>query len=101
MIIAAGLACSVVAPVRPVLADAFNEPQTKQRLIRLDQIHRHNRSADTYWVFRGDRVYDITDWVPNRPGGEVILRAAGGSLDPYWDIFTIHQKQDVYDVLEH
>jgi len=24
----------------------------------------------------------------------------GGAIDPYWDIFTIHQKQDVYDVLE-
>lgn len=33
-------------------------------------------------------------------GGEVILRATGGAIDPYWDIFTIHQKQDVYDILE-
>lgn len=30
----------------------------------------------------------------------MILRAAGGNIDPYWKIFSIHQKQDVYDVLE-
>lgn len=30
----------------------------------------------------------------------MILRAAGGSIDPYWKIFSIHQKQDVYDILE-
>jgi len=30
----------------------------------------------------------------------VILRAAGGAIDRYWDIFTIHKKQDVYDILE-
>ena len=33
-------------------------------------------------------------------GGDVILRAAGAAIDSYWDIFTIHQKQDVYDILE-
>lgn len=70
------------------------------KLFRLAEIHEHNRSADTFWVFRGKRVYDITDWVPNHPGGEVILRAVGGSIEPYWSIFTIHQKQDVYDILE-
>ena len=30
----------------------------------------------------------------------MILRAAGGNIEPYWRIFSIHQKQDVYDVLE-
>ncbi|KAL9093696.1 MAG: hypothetical protein Q9159_000225 [Coniocarpon cinnabarinum] len=40
------------------------------------------------------------DWIPNHPGGEVILRAAGNNIDQYWDIFSIHQKQDVYDILE-
>ncbi|KAG9749044.1 phosphoglycerate mutase-like protein, partial [Aureobasidium melanogenum] len=44
--------------------------------------------------------YDITDWVPNHPGGEVILRAVGGNIEPYWNIFTIHKKQEVYDILE-
>jgi sulfite oxidase len=28
------------------------------------------------------------------------LRAVGGNIDPYWNIFTIHQKQDVFDILE-
>ena len=70
------------------------------KYIRLEEIHEHNRKADMYWVYRGDRVYDITDWVPNHPGGEVIMRAVGGSIEPYWNIFTIHQKQDVYDILE-
>jgi len=33
-------------------------------------------------------------------GGEVILRAAGGAIDAYWDIFSIHKKEDVYEILE-
>jgi len=70
------------------------------RKIRLAEVHQHGREAEHFWVIRGNRVYDITDWVPNHPGGEVILRAAGGVIDDYWKIFSIHQKQDVYDILE-
>lgn len=75
-------------------------PDSETKYIRLDDIREHNRKAHAYWVYRGDRVYDITEWVPNHPGGDVIMRAVGSSIEPYWNIFTIHQKQDVYDILE-
>ena len=29
----------------------------------------------------------------------MILRACGGSIDPYWKIFSIHNKNEVYDIL--
>lgn len=103
--IATAIAASAFAFASVMLATrstAFaDEPCNNDvRYIRLEEIHEHNRNADTYWVYRHDRVYDITDWVPNHPGGEVIMRAVGGSIEPYWNIFTIHQKQDVYDILE-
>ena len=47
-----------------------------------------------------DKVYDITDWVAAHPGGDVILRAAGASIEPYWDIFTIHKSPHVREILE-
>ena len=28
------------------------------------------------------------------------MRACGGSVDPYWRIFSIHQKPEVYDILK-
>ena len=79
---------------------AVAESEPSRRLYRLDEIHRHNSTADSYWVYYGTSVYDITDWVPNHPGGEVILRAVGGNIEPYWNIFTIHKKQEVHDILE-
>lgn len=66
---------------------------------RLSEVRKHNRSSPTPWVIHGNKVYDITDWVSAHPGGDVILRAAGGSIDRYWDIFTIHKNQYVYDIL--
>lgn len=74
------------------------EPDTK--LFRLAEIKLHDGASERPWVTKGDSVYDITDWVGAHPGGTVILRAAGGSIDPYWNLFSIHKKQDVYDILE-
>lgn len=80
--------------------DAFAEAPPAPPKIRLSEVSKHGAEAEEIWIVRGTRVYDITDWVPNHPGGEVILRAAGGSIDQYWNIFNIHKKQDVYDILE-
>jgi hypothetical protein len=87
--VAAGLAgCFTLAQLgRNTFAEApqkDNDEKPEHRLFRLDEINRHNRETKGYWVYRGDRVYDITDWVPNHPGGDVILRAVGGSVEPYW-----------------
>ncbi|CRK48833.1 hypothetical protein BN1723_016955, partial [Verticillium longisporum] len=51
------------------------------------------------WVTHEDKVYDITDWIGAHPGGDVILRAAGGSIDPYWNIFTVHKAPYVREIL--
>ncbi|OQU96702.1 Cytochrome b5-like Heme/Steroid binding domain-containing protein [Cladophialophora immunda] len=81
---------------------AYAEAPTAQpkRWIRLDEVKQHGRDSERKWVIKGTRVFDITDWIAAHPGGPVILHAVGCSIDPYWNIFTIHQKQDVYDVLE-
>ncbi len=89
---------SSVVYAEAILEDA--EEKGKGRSIRLSDIRDHGEGAERSWVIRGTSVYDITDWIPGHPGGEVILRAAGGSVDPYWKIFTIHEKQEVYDILE-
>lgn len=66
---------------------------------RIAEVRKHGADSDNPWVIHGDKVYDITDWISAHPGGQVILRAAGGSIDPYWNIFTIHKNQYVYDIL--
>lgn len=67
---------------------------------RLADVHLHNASHPNPWVTHQDKVYDITDWVSAHPGGDVILRAAGQSIDPYWDIFTIHKQHHVKEILD-
>ncbi|KAI0844338.1 Oxidoreductase, molybdopterin-binding domain-containing protein [Daldinia vernicosa] len=67
---------------------------------RLSEVKEHGPKSERPWVIYEDKVFDITDWVPAHPGGEVILRAAGGSIEPYWDIFSIHKSPYVREILE-
>ncbi|GAE00040.1 hypothetical protein MYCGRDRAFT_101503 [Paecilomyces variotii No. 5] len=68
--------------------------------IRLSELSQHTQHDATRWVIRGTRVYDITNFIAAHPGGDVILRACGGSVDPYWKIFNLHQKKEVLAILE-
>ena len=67
---------------------------------RLADVRKHDAKSGSPWVTSGDKVYDITDWVAAHPGGDVILRAAGRSIDPYWAIFTIHKAPHVREILD-
>ncbi|KAK2600374.1 hypothetical protein N8I77_009912 [Diaporthe amygdali] len=82
----------------PSPADDIRDPSVPR--YRLSDIHSHDASHPNPWVTHQDKVYDITDWVSAHPGGEVILRAAGQSIDPYWAIFTIHNQTHVKEILD-
>ncbi len=100
LVVACGITTLVLYP--PVVhADApIQSEGSLGRKIRLHEVKKHGQSAETKWITKGTRVYDITEWIPGHPGGEVILRGVGGAVDQYWNIFTIHKKQEVYDILE-
>lgn len=67
---------------------------------RISEVREHGPKSKRPWISYGNKIYDITEWVAAHLGGEVILRAAGGSIEPYWDIFSIHKTQYVRDILE-
>ncbi|CAF5223061.1 unnamed protein product, partial [Rotaria magnacalcarata] len=53
-----------------------------------------------YWLAYKDGVYDITSYVENHPGGKMVLRSAGKALEACWKIFTMHDMDHVYEILE-
>ena len=80
--------------------DEGEETTHRKPLIRLSEVRSHGRASPQKWVTKGTKVYDITDWIFSHPGGEVILSAVGGAIDSYWNISSIHSKQDTYDILD-
>jgi len=85
-------------PAQGPLGDDSRDPSLPR--FRLADVRQHDGSSTQPWVTFEDKVYDITDWVEAHPGGDVILRAAGGSIEPYWNIFTIHKAPYVREILE-
>jgi len=67
---------------------------------RLSTIRQHDAHSPEPWVTSSDKVYNITSWVSAHPGGDIILRAAGKSIDPYWEIFSIHKQPHVREILD-
>lgn len=76
------------------------ESEDGLRFIRLSEVKDHGATSEHPWVTYKGKVYDITAWIPAHPGGEVILRAAGSDIGPYWDIFSIHKSEYVREILE-
>ena len=68
---------------------------------KYDQISEHTSIENRIWVTFKDGVYDITEFVENHPGGsEKILMSVGGSLEPFWELYSIHMTPHVLEILE-
>ena len=65
-----------------------------------EEVSKHSSVATRIWVSYKGGVYDITKFVEKHPGGDKILMAAGGQLEPFWDLFAVHKRKDVFDTLE-
>ncbi len=67
----------------------------------MSDLKLHGKTSSSKWVCYKNGVYDITEFALSHPGGsEKILMAAGGSIEPFWNVFAIHQNSNVYEILE-
>lgn len=65
-----------------------------------DEVARHDSKDVGIWVTYCDGVYDITNFVSQHPGGDLLLVAAGKSIDSYWKVYMVHNSKDTFDLLE-
>jgi len=64
-----------------------------------DEVKKHNKENDA-WIIHKNNVYDVSKFIDNHPGGkDKIMLAVGKSVDPYWNIYRQHLKQNVQDIL--
>ena len=68
---------------------------------KLEEIARHKSAETGVWVTYKDSVYDITEFMDVHPGGrEKIIRAAGASVELFWEVYTSHNTEEVKEMLE-
>ncbi|XP_034022720.1 sulfite oxidase, mitochondrial [Thalassophryne amazonica] len=65
-----------------------------------EEVSKHRTLQDGVWVTYKGSVYDITDFVAIHPGGNKIMLAAGGALEPFWALYAVHNQDHVLEMLE-
>lgn len=64
-----------------------------------EEVTKHRSLEDGMWVTYRGSVYDITEFVAMHPGGDKILLAAGGALEPFWALYAVHNQEHVLEIL--
>ncbi|GBG67842.1 hypothetical protein CBR_g963 [Chara braunii] len=72
----------------PGINDGENK---KDSVISLEELRLHN-SAESCWIAIHDKVYDITSWLSQHPGGKMVLMDVAG-LDATDVFMAAHAKQ--------
>uniref|UniRef100_A0A1I7Y8K0 sulfite oxidase n=1 Tax=Steinernema glaseri TaxID=37863 RepID=A0A1I7Y8K0_9BILA len=92
-----------LADARPAPKDveSFAPPQRNDLpTFSKEEIKKHGKTAKSIWVTFKNGVYDITEFVESHPGGDKILMAAGGSVEPFWALYAQHKTEEVMEILE-
>ena len=80
---------------------AVGQENVKLPSFTKEEIAQHKTVENRVWVTYKDAVYDITDFLPLHPGGtDKLLLAAGGAVDPFWQVFAQHNTTEVWNILE-
>lgn len=64
-----------------------------------EEVTSHRSLETGVWVTYKGGVYDITEFVAMHPGGDKILLAAGGALEPFWALYAVHNHEHVLEIL--
>lgn len=65
-----------------------------------EDVKKHKTQADRVWVTYSGEVFDITEFVELHPGGDRIMLAAGGALEPFWALYGVHKSEHVIEILQ-
>ncbi|XP_030585953.1 sulfite oxidase, mitochondrial isoform X2 [Archocentrus centrarchus] len=63
------------------------------------EVAKHRSLKDGVWVTYKGGVYNITEFVAMHPGGDKIMLAAGGALEPFWALYAVHNQDHVLEIL--
>ncbi|XP_015226029.1 PREDICTED: sulfite oxidase, mitochondrial [Cyprinodon variegatus] len=89
-------------PLKVERADAGLPSEAKSSplpVFNYDEVTKHRSLEDGIWVTYKGGVYDITEFVAMHPGGNKILLAAGGALEPFWALYAVHDQEYVLEIL--
>lgn len=91
--------CPLFPPLQAEQAASAVEKNSAPPVFTQDEVNSHCSLEDGVWVTYKGCVYDITEFVAIHPGGDKILLAAGGALEPFWALYAVHNQEHVLEIL--
>ncbi|XP_037106890.1 sulfite oxidase, mitochondrial [Syngnathus acus] len=82
-----------------VVSVQIKEQTSDLPIFSQEEVTKHRTLKDGVWVTFKGSVYDITEFVTMHPGGDKILLAAGGALEPFWALYAVHNQEHVLEIL--
>lgn len=71
----------------------------KKKYYTIEELEEHNKEGDI-WVEHKRKIYNVSDFVNNHPGGkDKILLAGGSSITPYWNLYKQHNTPEIDKIL--
>jgi cytochrome b involved in lipid metabolism len=93
-----------IPPKKPVIQKKSKEELKMEGPFSLDEIAKHNSSEDC-WIIVDGKVYDVTEYIDEHPGGDTILNNAGGDSSAgvhgpqhpvsMWDVLALYYIGEV------
>jgi cytochrome b involved in lipid metabolism len=68
------------------LTEAADGVAAAGKTFSIREVARHNTPEDCWLLVHG-RIYDVTAWVPQHPGGALIYVKAGGDCSQLFDAY--------------
>lgn len=90
----------ILEAVSPDQKKSFGEEISHLPKYSAKDVSEHNTKEKLIWVSYKAGVYDITNFVDQHPGGDKIILAAGGSIEPFWELYGVHKQEEILELLE-
>ncbi|CAH8467825.1 unnamed protein product [Heterobilharzia americana] len=104
-----GLANAILSPTKikvflgtvscGIFGAVYISKYKKPKVITLEELAKHNCKETGVWISFKGKVYDVTEFVDDHPGGDKILLAAGSDVSPFWSIYGFHYQDHVLKLL--
>lgn len=77
----------------------INQNMASDKEISIDELSTHNTEKDA-WIAIDGIVYDISNFIPNHPGGAAILKGIGTDATELFHAVEAHIKVQIQEYLE-
>ena len=66
----------------------------------IEEVKKHNKLSDLWTIYKGE-IYDITNFVKNHPGGNIIKNAGGKDIEIIWEEYGVEWHKNSNIVMEN